>query len=199
MKDVSGLRPCTRQRNTTPILAAGLALILVLLFAGTACFGAWSDLPANMHAVMPILHNETAESAAATVLLMDSCQLAFQNLYRNSHWSAAEIDSYWGRIQATCIQKWGSTCNVLYLMVVPTIGREGEAAWWPWNLTITQDRRSYSLSFGDSIVGLSRDFQGRVYSTMDGLILLPDEIDVSRPFKINYWLTEVTIGPFYHL
>jgi len=88
------------------------------------------------------------------------------------------------------------TKYVLYLMVVPTIGCEGEAAWWPWNLIITQDQRSYSFSLSDSIVGLSRAFQGRVYSTMDGLILLPSGIDVSRPFQIGYWTAEVTIGPF---
>jgi hypothetical protein len=146
---------------------------------------------------MPILLNEAAENPAATLLLMDSCELAFQSLYRNSRWTADEIGTYWERIQATCAQKWGSTSNVLYLMLVPTIGCEGEAAWWPWNLTVSQDRRSYSLTFGDSIVGLSHDFQGRVYSTMDGLILLPEEIDVSRPFKINYWLAEITIGPFH--
>lgn len=177
------------------IAVVGLGSVL-LIFAGSACFGAWSDLPGNLHAVMPILHTEAAETAAATVLLMGSCELAFQNLYRDSHWSNDEIASYWDRIHATCAQKWGSTSNVLYLMVVPTIGREGEAAWWPWNLIITQDRRSYSISLSDSIVGLSLAFQGRIYSTMDGLIRIPEEIDVTRPFRVNYAITEVTIGPF---
>jgi len=196
METLSGVRDCMRHRNTREIVAAGLGSILIMLFASYSCMGSWSDLPANSHAVMPILHNEATDSAAANVLLMASCQLAFQNLYRDSHWSDDEIASYWERISATCTQKWGSITNVLYLMVVPTIGCEGEAAWWPWNLVITQDQRSYSLSLSDSIVGLSRAFQGRVYSTMDGLILLPHGIDVSRPFQISYWTAEVTLGPF---
>ena len=196
MGNLSGVRTCTRRRNKRDIVVAGLGLILVLLFASYACLGDWSDLPSNSHAVMPILPNEATDSASANILLMISSQLSFQNLYRDSHWSDDEIASYWERISATCTQKWGSTTNVLYLMVVPTIGCEGEAAWWPWNLIITQDQRSYSISLSDSIVGLSRAFQGRVYSTMDGLMLLPREIDVSRPFQINYWIAEVTIGPF---
>ena len=196
MKNIKGLRNRSNSRNAREVVAVGLVSILLMFLASYACFGAWSDLPDNLHAVMPILFDEAAENSAATVLLMDSCELAFQNLYRNSHWTGDEIARYWERIQATCTQKWESASNVLYLMVVPTIGREGEAAWWPWNLTVTQDRRSYSLTFGDSIVGLSRSFQGRVYSTMDGLIRLPDQINISRPFQINYSITEVTIGPF---
>ena len=145
---------------------------------------------------MPILHNEAANSSAANVLLMNSCKQAFENLYRNSHWTIDEVASYWERVSATCTQKWGSTSNVLYLMVVPTIGREGEAAWWPWNLIVTQDRVSYSLSMSDSIVGLSRAFQGRIYCTMDGLVRLPSGVDGSRPFQVSYGITEVTIGPF---
>lgn len=196
MKALSEVRTCTRHRNTSEVVAVGMASLLVLVFASYTCLGTWSDLPDNIHAVMPILHNEATDSAAASVFLMKSSQLSFQNLYRNSHWSNDEIASYWERISATCTQKWGSTCNVLYLMVVPTIGCEGEAAWWPWNLIMTQDQRSYTISLSNSIVGLSRAFHGRVYSTMDGLILLPEGIDASRPFQINYWATEITIGPF---
>ena len=196
MGNLLGLRSDRRVANVRNIAKAAAGSILLFLLAGNACFGAWSDLPGNMHAVMPILHNEADDSSAATALLMASCESSFQSLYRNSRWSDDEVGSYWERIQSICKQKWGSTCHALYLMIVPTIGHEGEATWWPWNLTISQDRRSYSPSFNDSIVGLSHDFQGRVYSTMDGLIRLPEEIDVSRPFQISYWLTEVTIGPF---
>ncbi|MBU1048505.1 hypothetical protein KKG90_00640 [Candidatus Bipolaricaulota bacterium] len=195
MKELAGLRNCTQHRNTRAIVV-GLTTILVWVTAGLACFAGWSDLPDNLHAVMPILHHEPVENSAATVLLMDSCEMAFRNLYRNSHWTTDEVTSYWERIQATCNEKWGSTSHVLYLMVVPTIGREGEAAWWPWNLIVTQDKHSYAISLSDSIVGLSKAFQGRVFSTMDGLIRIPDQIDVRRPFQINYAITEVTIGPF---
>jgi hypothetical protein len=196
MGNLLGLRSDTRVANVRNIARAAAGSILLLLLAGNACFGVWSDLPGNMHAVMPILHNEADDSSAATVLLMASCESSFQSLYRSSRWSDDEVGSYWERVQSICNQKWGSACRALYVMVVPTIGHEGEATWWPWNLTISQDRRSYSPSFNDSIVGLSRDFQGRVYSIMDGLIRLPEEIDVSRPFQISYWLTEATIGPF---
>jgi len=196
METLSRSQKHTRRRSERQIVAVGLGSVLLLFFVSFACLGAWSDLPDNLHALMPILHDEASDSSAATVLLMASSQLSFQHLYRDSRWSDHEVASYWERIQATCAQTWGSTCNVLYLMIVPTIGREGEAAWWPWNLTVEQDRCSYSVGFSDSIVGLSRSFQGRIYSTMDGLILLPSEIDVTRPFKINYSITEVTIGPF---
>lgn len=196
MNDLAGLQNFSRANKNRQAVAISLGSILLLLFIGITCFGSWSDLPSNLHAVMPILQHEETNSAAANVLLMNSCELAFRNLYRNSHWTTDEVASYWERISATCTQKWGSTSNVLYLMVVPTIGREGEAAWWPWNLIVTQDRTSYSINMSDSIVGLSLAFQGRVYSTMDGLIRLPDEINVSRPFQINYSITEVTIGPF---
>ena len=196
MKDLAGLRNFLRSNNARGVATVCLGSVLVLLLASSVCFGAWTDLPVNLHAVMPILHHEATDSSAASVLLMSSCQAAFQNLYRNSHWTIDEVASYWERVSATCTQKWGSTSNVLYLMVVPTIGREGEAAWWPWNLIVTQDRVSYSLSMSDSIVGLSRAFQGRIYSTMDGLVRLPSGVDGSRPFQVSYGITEVTIGPF---
>ena len=81
-------------------------------------------------------------------------------------------------------------------MVVPTIGREGEASWWPWNLTVTQDQRTFSINLSNAIIGLSRAFYGRILSTMDGLILLPGEVDVSRPFQIGYSTAKVPLGPF---
>jgi hypothetical protein len=196
MKELEGLRNFSKGKSTPAVAVFALMSMLLAPFVSLTCFGAWSDLPTNLHAVMPILHNEAANSSAANVLLMNSCEAAFRNLYRDSHWTTDEIARYWDRISATCTQKWGSTTNVLYLMVVATIGREGEAAWWPWNLIVTQDRTSYSISMSDSIVGLSRAFQGRVYSTMDGLVRLPEAINVSRPFQINYSITEVTIGPF---
>ncbi len=196
MKDVAELRIDSKHKHAPETVVVGLMAILMSLATGWACLAAWSDLPANLHAVMPIVHHQAPDSPAASVLLMDSCQAAFENLYRSSHWTSDEIATYWERIQQVCNEKWGSTSRVLYLMVVPTIGREGEVAWWPWNLTITQDGRNHAITFGDSIVGLSKAFQGRIYSTMDGLIRLPDQVDVRRPFQIAYAITQVTIGPF---
>lgn len=195
MKDFAGLR-IGLHNHTRGIVIVGLIAILVPLTAGLACFAAWSDLPANRHAVMPIVHHQAPDSPAASILLMHSCQVAFEDLYRSSHWTCDEIATYWERIRQVCIEKWGNTSRVLYLMVVPTIGREGEVAWWPWNLTIMQDGQNHAINFGDLIVGLSKAFQGRIYSTMDGLVRIPDSIDVRRPFQIAYAITEVTIGPF---
>ena len=196
MTILAGFR--SRSRMTRPRHIAALASIstLLFLFAGTACMGAWSDIPDSCHAALPILHDEATDCAAATVLMMDSSEIAFECLYSDSHWSDDAVSAYWERIHATCIQKWGSNCSVLYVMVVPTIGREGEAAWLPWNIIVTQDRHDYSINLSDSIVGLSSIFHGRVYSTMDGLILLPKEIDISRPFAIRYSTEQASVGPF---
>ena len=192
---LAGFRNHARTTRRKRITAVAAIFISFVLLTGIACIGDWSDVPDTCHAAMPILRNEATDSAAATVYVMGSSEVAFARLYSDSYWSDDAVSAYWERIHATCIQKWGANCNVLYVMVVPTLGREGEAAWWPWNIIVTQDQRSYSISLSDSIVGLSSLFHGRVYCTMDGLILLPREVNVSRPFQIDYSTEQVSVGP----
>jgi hypothetical protein len=79
--------------------------------------------------------------------------------------------------------------------VVPSLGREGQVYWLPWNIVISQDHVTFTVEFEDILVGLSGAFCGLIYQTMDGFIHLPDEIDVSRPFKICYSAAEVSLGP----
>ena len=76
MKKAAGFRNFSKSKDAPAVAVVALISMLLALFARLTCFGAWSDLPANLHAVMPILHNEAANSSAANVLLMNSCEAA---------------------------------------------------------------------------------------------------------------------------